>query len=74
MGSGVSGLSFGQYQVGEKSNEIVAIPALLLQLDCKNAVVSINAIACQENIVSQIREQEAAYIISLKGNKRELHQ
>jgi predicted transposase YbfD/YdcC len=74
-----SGLSFGQYQVGEKSNrcgdpQIVAIPALLSQLDCKNAVVSIDAIACQKNIISQIREQQADYVISLKGNQGELHQ
>lgn len=69
-----SGLSFGQYQVGEKSNEIVAIPALLAQLDCKNAIVSIDAIACQKNIVSQIREQQADYVISLKGNQGKLHQ
>jgi predicted transposase YbfD/YdcC len=69
-----AGLSFGQYQVGEKSNEIVAIPALLSQLDCKGAIVSIDAIACQKNIISQIREQEADYVISLKGNQGELHQ
>lgn len=69
-----SGLSFGQYQVGEKSNEIVAIPALLAALDCKNAVVSIDAIACQKSIVSQIREQGADYVISLKGNQAELYQ
>lgn len=69
-----SGLSFGQYQVGEKSNEIIAIPALLSTLDCKNAIVSIDAIACQKKIVSQIREQGADYVISLKGNQGELHQ
>jgi predicted transposase YbfD/YdcC len=69
-----SGLSFGQYQVGEKTNEIVAIPALLSVLDCKGAVVSIDAIGCQKNIVSQIREQGAEYVISLKGNQGELHQ
>jgi predicted transposase YbfD/YdcC len=74
-----AGLSFGQYQVGEKTNrcgdpQIVAIPALLSQVDCKNAVVSIAAIACQKNIVSQIREQAADDVISLKGNQGELHQ
>jgi predicted transposase YbfD/YdcC len=69
-----AGLSFGQYQVGEKTNEMVAIPALLSQVDCKNAVVSIDAIACQKSIVSQIREQAADYVISLKGNQGELHQ
>lgn len=69
-----SGLSFGQYQVGEKSNEIIAIPTLLAALNCKHAVVSIDAIACQKNIVSQIREQQADYVISLKGNQGELYQ
>ncbi len=69
-----SGLSFGQYQVGEKSNAIMAIPSLLATLDYKDAVVSIDAIACQKPIVSQIREQGADYVISLKGNQGELHQ
>jgi len=55
--------------VEEKSNQITAIPALLHQLACKNAVVSIDAIACQKTIVAQIREQQADSVISLKGNQ-----
>jgi predicted transposase YbfD/YdcC len=52
----------------------VAIPALLSQLDYKSAIVSIDTIACQKNIVSQIREQQADYVINLKGNQGELYQ
>jgi predicted transposase YbfD/YdcC len=33
-----------------------------------------NYYACKKNIVSQIREQQAAYVISLKGNQGALHQ
>ena len=68
------GLSFGQQQVEEKSNEITAIPQLLDMLECKGAVVSIDAIGCQKEIVEQIREKGADYVIALKKNQKELYE
>ena len=69
-----SGLSFGQYRVDKKSNEITAIPALLTQIDCQGAVVSIDAIGCQKLIVEQICEQKADYVIALKENQTALYE
>ena len=40
-------LSFGQVQVGAKTNEKTAIPLLLDTLDVAGSVVTIDAIACQ---------------------------
>ncbi|MEJ7662787.1 MAG: hypothetical protein WKG07_26100 [Hymenobacter sp.] len=42
-----AGLSFGQAQIGEKTNEKTAIPALLDALDVAGSIVTIGAIACQ---------------------------
>jgi len=65
-------LCIGQRKVGDKSNEITAIPALLDELSLKGAIVSIDAIGCQKNIADQIVAKEADYILALKGNQEEL--
>jgi len=67
-------LVLGQLKVDEKSNEITAIPELLTLLLLKGCIVTIDAIGCQTEIVSLIVEQEADYVISLKGNQGTLHQ
>ncbi len=64
-----SGLSMGQVAVDEKSNEITAIPELLDLLTVKGAVVTIDAMGLQREIVRKIREKEADYVIGLKGNQ-----
>jgi predicted transposase YbfD/YdcC len=63
----------GQLKCEEKSNEIAAIPELLKILDLEGCVVTIDAIGCQKEIVSQIVEKKADYVISLKGNQGNLH-
>lgn len=67
-------LVLGQVKTSEKSNEITAIPQLLRVLALKGCIVTIDAMGCQKEIVAQIREQEADYCISLKGNQGTLHQ
>lgn len=62
----------GQLAVDDKSNEITAIPLLLKILDIEGATVSIDAIGCQREIVKQIRDQKAHYLIGLKGNQPSL--
>ena len=47
-------LCIGQEKVGDKSNEITGIPVLLSGLDITAAVVTIDAIGCQTEIVNQI--------------------
>lgn len=66
-------LVLGQLKVDEKSNEITAIPELLKLLLLKGCIVTIDAMGCQTEIVNLIVEQEADYVISLKGNQGTLH-
>ena len=66
-------LVLGQLKVDDKSNEITAIPELLKLLVLKGCIVTIDAMGCQTEIVSLIVEQEADYVISLKGNQGHLH-
>jgi len=67
-------LVLGQVKVDEKSNEISAIPELLNLLVLKGCIVTIDAMGCQTEIVRAIIDQEADYVISLKGNQGTLHQ
>ena len=63
----------GQVKCEEKSNEITAIPELLKILDLEDCIVTIDAIGCQKEIVTQIVEKRADYVISLKGNQENLY-
>lgn len=67
-------ISLGQLKVADKSNEITAVPELLKLLFIKGAIVTLDAMGCQKEIVDQICEGEADYIITLKGNQGELHE
>ena len=62
----------GQVKVGDKSNEIVAIPALLDLLAIEGAVVTIDAMGCQRDIAQKIIDKKADYILALKGNQSTL--
>jgi predicted transposase YbfD/YdcC len=64
----------GQVKTDEKSNEITAIPELLKILDLEGCVVTIDAMGCQTEIVKEIVNQKADYVISLKGNQGDLHE
>jgi len=63
----------GQVKCEDKSNEITALPELLKVLELKGCIVTIDAMGCQREIVKQIVEKEAEYVISLKGNQGLLH-
>ena len=67
-------LVMGQVAVAEKSNEIVAIPALLDMMAIEGAVVTIEALGCQRAIANKIIDKKADYIIALKGNQGTLHE
>jgi len=49
----------GQVKVSEKSNEIVAIPALIDMMSIEGAVVTIDAMGCQRDIARKIIEKKA---------------
>ena len=67
-------LVLAQEKVSEKSNEITAIPALLEVLDVEGSIVTIDAMGCQKEIAERIRNKNADYVLSLKGNQGTLHQ
>lgn len=61
-------LVLGQCSVASKSTEITAIPVLLKQLALTGCIISIDAIGTQTAIAQQITDQQADYILALKGN------
>jgi predicted transposase YbfD/YdcC len=67
-------LVLGQLKVNEKSNEIVAIPALLDMMAIAGAVVTIDAMGCQRHIARKIIDKKADYILALKGNQGTLRE
>jgi predicted transposase YbfD/YdcC len=64
-----AGLTLGQVAVDEKSNEITAIPELLDLLSLKGAIVTLDALGMQKDIVEKIRDKRADYVIGLKDNQ-----
>lgn len=66
-------LVLGQVKVADKSNEITAIPKLLNLLDVSGCIVTIDAMGTQKEIAKQIIDQDADYVLSLKGNQGNLH-
>lgn len=69
-----NGLVLGQVKTSEKSNEITAIPKLLKLLNLEGCIVTIDAAGCQKEIVRDIIDQKADYVLSLKGNQGRLHE
>ena len=67
-------LVLGQVKVNEKSNEIIAIPALLDMISIEGAVITIDAMGCQRKIAEKIISKKANYILALKGNQSKLHE
>ncbi|MBC7820290.1 MAG: ISAs1 family transposase [Planctomycetaceae bacterium] len=68
-----NGLTLGQIACEEKSNEITAIPQLLKLLNLKGCTVTIDAMGCQTEIVEEIRQQGAHYVLAVKDNQPTLH-
>ncbi len=66
---GEHGITLGELQVGEKTNEITEVPRLLELLDIKGDVVTADAMNCQKEIAAKIMEKGADYILALKGNQ-----
>lgn len=62
-----------QVKVNDKSNEIIAIPALLDLLMVKGCWITIDAMGCQKDIAAKIKSKEAEYILTVKDNQAHLH-
>ena len=67
-------LTLGQVKVAERSNEITAVPELLRLLQIKGCIVTVDALNTQKETVEEIRQQEADYVVALKGNHGKLYE
>jgi predicted transposase YbfD/YdcC len=72
--SSENGLTLAQVAVEDKSNEITAIPELLKLLNLKGSTVTIDAMGCQKEIVEEIRNAQAHYVLAVKDNQPHLHE
>lgn len=68
-----SGVTLAQEFVGEKSNEITALPKLLEMLDLKGHIVTTDAMGTQTAVAGQIIDQGGDYALALKGNQGNTH-
>lgn len=62
----------GQVKTDEKSNEITAIPALLELLVLEGAIITIDAMGCQQRIAEKIVDLKANYVLAVKENQGRL--
>ena len=62
----------GQVKTDEKSNEITAIPVLLDLLVLEGAIVTIDAMGCQQQIAEKIIDCKADYVLAVKENQPHL--
>lgn len=68
-----NGVTLAQTAVDEKSNEIKAIPKILDMLVLSDAVVTMDAMGCQTEIVEKIVAAGADYVLAVKSNQPQLH-
>lgn len=69
-----NGMVLGQVATEEKSNEITAIPRLLDVLNVEDAIITIDAMGAQKDIVDKICDKGADYMIGLKNNQPKLYE
>jgi len=67
-----NGICLGQVAAPKGSNELGALPPLLELLDLHGAIVTLDALGCQKDLVRQIVDQEGDYVIAVKGNQEKL--
>lgn len=68
------GVSFGQLEVAEGSNEITTLPKLLRMLFLKGCIVTMDAAHCQAENTKIIIAQGGDYIVPVKKNQKDLYQ
>ncbi len=69
---GELGLTLAQKTVESKSNEIPAVPKLIKELEIPGCMVVADALNCQIDTAEAIGEAKADYLLSVKGNQKEL--
>lgn len=68
------GLCIGHLDVGEKTNEITAMPELMDMLDLKGAIITADALNTQKTIAAKAVEKGAEYFFPVKGNHSDLQE
>ena len=66
-------LVLGQVKVEDHSNEITAFPALLELIDITGAIITIDAMGTQAEIVRLIRQKKGDYLVTLKSHHPTLY-
>lgn len=64
------GLSIGQKEIGEKTNEIAEIPKLLDLIDIKDCTITIDAVGTQTKIMDKIKKKGGHFCLQWKKNQR----
>ena len=67
-------LVLGSVKTEAKSNEITAIPELLKLLLLDGCIVTIDAMGCQKEIISELVKKDADYCIAVKENQPRLYE
>ena len=68
-----NGVSLGQIDTEQKSNEITAIPELLKILDISGCLITTDAMGCQRDIAADIVTRGGDYLLAVKGNQELLY-
>src|SRR5215471_5462263 len=68
----VNHLVLGQVAAPTGSNELGALPKLLELLELHGAIVTLDALGCQKEIVETIVQRGGDYVIAVKGNQEKL--
>ena len=67
-------ISLGTIVVNSKSNEIPAVRELLDLIDCKDAVITLDAMHCQKETLEKIVEHGGDYVVQLKKNQSNFYE
>lgn len=67
-------MSIGEVIVDEKTNEIPAVRELLDFLNLKNKVITIDAMHCQKETLTKIKEGKGDYVVQVKANQKGLYE
>lgn len=62
-----------QVKVDDKSNEITAVPRLLMNRDLTSIVITMDALLTQRNLAQQIVDQGGHYLLIVKENQGNLY-
>jgi predicted transposase YbfD/YdcC len=66
-------LCVGQLAVEEGSSELKTVPKLLDMMEISGAIITLDALHTQKSTVKKIREKEADYVLTVKGNQPKLY-